>query len=1019
MGVQKGFQLVKLLDPAVQLNISGGITYTGEYNALTSYSIGDAVSYNGSSYVAMGDTTGNLPTDTNYWQLLAEKGEAGTNGTNGTNGEDGVSIVSILKTNTVGLIDTYTITYSDSSTSTFDVTNGAQGDKGDKGDPGDPAPSDHTLLSNIGDNTHAEIDTHIASGELHEATGFDRPIVPSISFNNATREFTITGPFTYYYAGQLVVKGVDEVVSIDDVAGLWFIYYDANGILTASQTVWSIFNTVQVATIYWNGSEGMIGDERHGLKMDRSTHDYLHRTIGTRYASGLAGSFTDTTFSIGTGQYYDEDISHEISSPVTQCRVFYRNATKWNWTAGQTKYYHELLNILQYDNAGTLTNVSEANHIAMWIYATNHVDYPIIAIMGQRQDVTLNDARANNTPDTLSFTDPPFVEMKLLYRVIIKRNGTSENYIETQDYRSVSNVQAGNVVLTDHNTLTNRSAANAHPASSIQTSVTNFNNNLSAADDTVQKALDTLDNISIPTQYTDEMAQDAVGSILDDGTIGMIIFSYDDDGNTISASVQQAELDHGSIGGLSDDDHTQYLLLGGRTGTQEITDDIKITGSLELGLDTEIFGTREDGVVTPKIKVTNQYDTLLYDRAGVMVDNQQDGIGIEVRNRAAGWGIAVRNESTSRGMTIVNTGAGSGGVFQNSGASAGNALEVRADATGTDGTGLQLQDKTDGTSQANLGQIDHYGDGYALDISNKVDAGTPIVIHQYSQKANNPAAWIDNCGDQPAIRVWNTNNDTAAPGQLGTGNFLEFKKRPIANDPLIDVIIVNNDGDIDTIGDITADGNISGANLSGTNTGDEVVATGAEVDTGTDNDKMVTPKALKDSGYLSSMSDVTDASDTVAGKVELAIATEVTTGSDTSRAITPDALAGSNIFGVKSVHMQIVADATDVDTTSGVAYFNVPQAMNGMNLIRAIAFVTTAGTTNATTVQVRNMTKYASNDALSSAISIASGATNGTAGTVNTSYDDVATNDLVKVYVTGQSTTKPKGLRVVLEYQLP
>lgn len=166
-------------------------------------------------------------------------------------------------------------------------------------------------------------------------------------------------------------------------------------------------------------------------------------------------------------------------------------------------------------------------------------------------------------------------------------------------------------------------------------------------------------------------------------------------------------------------------------------------------------------------------------------------------------------------------------------------------------------------------------------------------------------------------------------------------------------------------------------------------------------------------------SSVSDASDTTKGKVELATAAETTTGTDATRAVTPDGLAGSTIFGVKVVELQIVADATDVDTSSGVAYFRVPQAMNGMNLIRAQADVTTAGTTNATTIQVRNMTKYSSNDALSSAISVASGGTLATAGTVNTSYDDVATDDLIKVYVTAQSTTKPKGLRTWLEYQLP
>ena len=46
---------------------------------------------------------------------------------NGTNGNDGRSVSSISKTSTSGLVDTYTIIYSSGSNSTFTVTNGARG----------------------------------------------------------------------------------------------------------------------------------------------------------------------------------------------------------------------------------------------------------------------------------------------------------------------------------------------------------------------------------------------------------------------------------------------------------------------------------------------------------------------------------------------------------------------------------------------------------------------------------------------------------------------------------------------------------------------------------------------------------------------------------------------------------------------------------------------------------------------------------------------------------------------------
>ena len=119
----------------------------------------------------------------------------------------------------------------------------------------------------------------------------------------------------------------------------------------------------------------------------------------------------------------------------------------------------------------------------------------------------------------------------------------------------------------------------------------------------------------------------------------------------------------------------------------------------------------------------------------------------------------------------------------------------------------------------------------------------------------------------------------------------------------------------------------------------------------------------------------------------------------------------------QTVQIQIVDAVTEVNLD--VAYFFIPAAMDGMNLVRATAMVLTAGTTNPTTIQVRNLTKYPSNDALSTAISIASAGTIATAGTVSTSYDDVSTNDKIRITVTAQSTVKPLGLFVVLEYQLP
>ena len=55
----------------------------GEYNSETTYEKLNVVTYQGSSYCAKMDTQGNLPTNTTYWDLIAEKGAKGDAPTRG------------------------------------------------------------------------------------------------------------------------------------------------------------------------------------------------------------------------------------------------------------------------------------------------------------------------------------------------------------------------------------------------------------------------------------------------------------------------------------------------------------------------------------------------------------------------------------------------------------------------------------------------------------------------------------------------------------------------------------------------------------------------------------------------------------------------------------------------------------------------------------------------------------------------------------------------------------------------
>jgi len=55
--------------------------WKGTYNGATAYTIDDVVEYNGSSYICISNSTGNLPTNATYFEQMSS---AGTNGTDGT-----------------------------------------------------------------------------------------------------------------------------------------------------------------------------------------------------------------------------------------------------------------------------------------------------------------------------------------------------------------------------------------------------------------------------------------------------------------------------------------------------------------------------------------------------------------------------------------------------------------------------------------------------------------------------------------------------------------------------------------------------------------------------------------------------------------------------------------------------------------------------------------------------------------------------------------------------------------------
>lgn len=86
--------------------------YQGDYSAAVTYLAGNTLTYNGSTYLCLKDSTGNAPTNTTYFALVSKAGRG---------------IKSIVQTTTStasGGTNVITVTYDDNTTSTFEVRNG-------------------------------------------------------------------------------------------------------------------------------------------------------------------------------------------------------------------------------------------------------------------------------------------------------------------------------------------------------------------------------------------------------------------------------------------------------------------------------------------------------------------------------------------------------------------------------------------------------------------------------------------------------------------------------------------------------------------------------------------------------------------------------------------------------------------------------------------------------------------------------------------------------------------------------
>ena len=215
--------------------------------------------------------------------------------------------------------------------------------------------------------------------------------------------------------------------------------------------------------------------------------------------------------------------------------------------------------------------------------------------MGQNTYANQNDARDGATTElgTLNLRGTSIEEYKFLGTLILQTDDSYSNAVKSRirttvaggsdtfiDWRSSVMPQGGtSSTVTDHGALGGLSDPD-HPASAILTDTTNFDGLLSAADTTVQAALDTLDDISLTSDNI--VSGSASATITADG------LDITDGTDTFSLNLSSGDLYISNLG---------------------VGDDVYITGNIAGPTQKTIFKGAPDGAAELYYAGTKVFET--------------------------------------------------------------------------------------------------------------------------------------------------------------------------------------------------------------------------------------------------------------------------------------------------------------------------------------------------------------------------------------------------------------------------
>ncbi len=312
--------------------------------------------------------------------------------------------------------------------------------------------------------------------------------------------------FHFYQLGVQYRKLTSESITLSDVEGLHWLYYDL-GILSdiANPTVFQaaslIENKTLVSQVYWDATNKLpilIGNERHGFMMSNDTHSYLYLTQGAKWISGMAlntinavgngNSDSHAQFGVDLGLGTDEDLRRNPSSILSTAGlpIFYLDGA----SANLRRKYQPGFSVLSDTVAGvavptgrlaynrllagvwSLQTVSSDDFVLCHVFATNDSAttpaQPYIAFVGQALYTTLTNARTGASSEIGSIISIyPKQELIPVATVIFQTNLSYTNSINARvvevatgisyvDWRTSDIKASASAIPTDHNSLSGK-----------------------------------------------------------------------------------------------------------------------------------------------------------------------------------------------------------------------------------------------------------------------------------------------------------------------------------------------------------------------------------------------------------------------------------------------------------------------------------------------------------------------------------------------------------------------------------